>query len=184
VGYSSCRWNISNRQNYKKGQVMSDDEPEFIYPSNNLKNKVGPITPGIDEAALARAEQAIAGMADNYLEWAAADIDKLAGAYDELRASDETNKAERLDALFNVAHDIKGQGGSFGFPLITAVANQLCRFLENTPSEAFGNPQMDVVNVHINALRLILQQKMKGDGGKAGENLLSGLAAVIDKVAK
>jgi hypothetical protein len=80
-----------------------------------------------------------------------------------------------------VAHDIKGQGGSFGYHLMTAVGNQLCRFIENCST--WGPAELDAVKVHIDAMKLVIAQRMEGDGGKVGENLVGGLQAVVAKLA-
>ena len=39
------------------------------------------------------------------------------------------------------------------------------------------------MKVHVEAIRLIITQKMEGDGGPIGQKVVSGLSAVIKKVA-
>lgn len=162
---------------------MTGDKTEFIKPPVDLKAKAGPVTPGVDEAALARAEQAIAAMAEDYIVWAEEDIKKLKVAVADVRAQAPDDRKDTVDAVFGLAHDMKGQGGSFGFPLITAVANQMCRFIENSEDSTFTDAHVNILAVHADALNLILSKKIKGDGGRAGDDLLSGLQAVIDKIA-
>jgi hypothetical protein len=41
---------------------------------------------------------------------------------------------------------------------------------------------MEAVKVHQEALRLVMQQKMEGDGGPIGQKLVGGLALVIKKI--
>jgi len=66
--------------------------------------------------ALARAEKAVANLAQDYATWALADVAKaraaLAAAND-----DPAGRGQHVEALFRVGHDLKGQGTSFGFPL-------------------------------------------------------------------
>lgn len=80
--------------------------------------------PEIDPQSLARAEAALAALADHYRSWAAADLVRLRAALTPFRP----------DTLFAIAHDIKGQAGTFGFPLVTERANALCRILEGRPA--------------------------------------------------
>ena len=111
---------------------MSDDKLEIINPPNALKQKVGTGDAGaVDMEALERAEQVIFGMTGSYLNWVAEDLQKIDTAYVVLKAADGDRKAE-LNGVFQVAHDIKGQGGSFGYDLITAIGNELCRFIEKS----------------------------------------------------
>ncbi|MDA0998367.1 MAG: Hpt domain-containing protein [Proteobacteria bacterium] len=159
---------------------MADKELEIINPPNTLKSKVREGGPGaVDMATLERAEAAIAGMTDSYLEWVLEDLKKLGAAFVNLKAASGERKAE-ADAVFQIAHDIKGQGGSFGYDLMTVVGNELCRLLEKVPS--IGNPEVEAVRVHIEAMKLIIQNKIKGDGGPAGQALVGGIRKVGEKL--
>ncbi|MBM3565487.1 MAG: Hpt domain-containing protein, partial [Alphaproteobacteria bacterium] len=112
---------------------MAEEEPEIINPPNSLKTKVKTGGPGaVNLAALERAEQVIANLSDSYLDWVQEDLKKIAAAYDELKTSGGSDK-KVLDSIFRLAHDMKGQGGSFGFNLMTSVGNELCRMIEKMP---------------------------------------------------
>ncbi len=159
---------------------MGNDDLEFITPPNTLKSKVSIGGAGaVDEAALKRAEEAIAGMTDEYLEWVVQDIARIETACRELKA-DETDREAKLQAVFQVAHDIKGQGGSFGFDLMTVIGNQVCRVIEKADSD---DPHIvDVIDVHVEAMKMIVKNQMKGNGGRDGELMLAGLQKVCEKV--
>lgn len=163
---------------------MADDEqegPKFITPPNTLKAKVGPPTAGgVDLEALERAEAIIANLTDSYLDWVQEDLAKIQTAYDEMAAAGAKTKAD-IDKVFQVAHDIKGQGGSFGYNLMTVVGNQLCRFLEK--KESLTASEIQAVKVHIDTMKLIIAQKMTGDGGAEGAKLLKGLEFLLTKLA-
>ena len=159
---------------------MSDDKVEIINPPNAVKAKVKVGGPGaVDASTLERAEQAIAGMSDQYLDWVQEDIARIDAAYKELAAA-TGDRAEEIDKVFQVSHDMKGQGGSFGFDLVTAIGNQLCRMIEKM--DTIGNAEVEAVRVHIDAMKLVIAQRMKGSGGKAGEQILAGLEKVVAKV--
>lgn len=42
----------------------------------------------------------------------------------------ELVSAADVKKMFDIAHEVRGQGGSFDFPLITSIGDSLCRFLE------------------------------------------------------
>src|SRR5215470_16107418 len=76
-------------------------------------------------ATLKRAEAAVADLAKDYAAWALADVAKARKAL--ARANDDPAKrAQQVEALFRVAHDLKGQGASFGFALVTKIGQSLC----------------------------------------------------------
>jgi len=160
---------------------MADDKLEIINPPNTLKSKVSTGGPGaVDMQALERAEQVIASMADSYLEWVHEDLKKITDAYDVL-AKGEGDQKTNLEAVFQVSHDIKGQGGSFGYDLMTALGNELCRLIEKL-DHAPGPSEISAVKIHIDAMKLVIQNRMSGDGGKEGKAVLMGIQKVCDKL--
>lgn len=161
---------------------MADDELEIINPPNTLKSKVREGGPGaVDLATLERAERVIEQMADSYLEWVQEDLVRMDAAYKALAAATGDRKAE-ADQVFQIAHDIKGQGGSFGYDLMTLIANELCRLIER--QESFGSAEVQAVKVHADAMKLVIQNRMKGDGGANGQALVAGIRQVGDKLIK
>ena len=161
---------------------MAEDEPQIIRPPDTLRSKVTEGGPGaVDLAALERAEEVIASLTDNYLEWVQEDLAKLQKTYDDLAAkTDDEGRKEGAEAVFQIAHDIKGQGGSFGYDLMTVIGNSLCRFIEK--SDEIGPKHVQVVKVHVDSLKLVIAEGMEGDGGAAGEQLLKGLDLVVQKI--
>ena len=116
----------------------------------------------VDPAALARAEQAIADLGGEYLDWVQEDLKKLEDGFNALKASDGGGQ-ELIGVIFRVAHEIKGQGGSFGYDLMTLIGNQLCHFVEEL-AEA-GPSEVEVIGLHLDALKLVMAKQMRGDGG-------------------
>ncbi len=162
---------------------MPSDDPEIINPPTSLKSKVREGGPGaVDLATLERAENVIAGMTDSYIEWVQEDLQKLDAAYKALAESDAPTK-ELADAVFQVAHDIKGQGGSFGYDLMTVIANELCRLIERHEND-YDSSVVDAIKVHVDAMKLVIQNKMQGDGGPNGQALVTGIRQVGDKLNK
>ncbi len=161
-----------------------DDEPkaEVITPPDNLKKKVKVGGPGaVDLDTLKRAEAVIADMTDNYVEWAVKDLAKIHQALENLKAEKKDRK-DALSKIFQLSHDMKGQGGSFGYTLMTILGGNLCDFVDKL--ENAGSAEIEVIQLHINAMGLVIAKEMKGDGGEAGVQLLEGLDLVAAKVSK
>jgi len=163
--------------------LRMNDEIEIINPPNLLKDKVKTGGPGaVDAATLERADAAVANLADQYLDWVVQDLDRIVKAYEDLKAASEEAVPEKLEAIFQISHDIKGQGGSFGYDMMTSVGNQLCRLIEHADAT---NPKLvEAIAVHIETLKLVIAQRIKGNGGKVGEQMLTGLEQIFKKTTE
>ncbi|KAF0110630.1 MAG: hypothetical protein FD149_2626 [Rhodospirillaceae bacterium] len=161
---------------------MADDPPEkveIIIPPNKLKNKVSYTDPGVDLKALEKAEQIIANLQGDYLEWVEDDLANLQAMY-ERAVTDAPNRHQHLTEVFQIAHDIKGQGGSFGYHLITSIANDLCRLIERTTEPC--EEHMAVIKLLIDAMRVVINKRLEGDGGAVGVEMVKGLRAVVQRI--
>lgn len=126
-----------------------------------------------ERQAIARAEAVIAGLAGEYLVAAEADLAQLKAASVRL-ASDPAGRVSHLDRLFQISHDMKGQGATFGYPLVTAIGNRLCRFIEKR-RESLDNAGVAVVLRHVEALERVIGERMKEPAMPAAEALLESL---------
>lgn len=122
------------------------------------------------EAAVANAQAAIAGLSDKYIGWVTEDLQRLDTAIAAVRDSQD---AATLRNVYDVAHDIKGQGSTFGYRLVTEIAHLLCRYVD----EASKRQQYDrtVVDAHVTALRTVIDNRIQGDAGDMGREILRAL---------
>jgi len=162
--------------------MADNDKPQIITPPNTLKAKVsigGPNAVGFD--TLKRAEQVVANTAGSYLEWVEEDLKNISAIFDRLVASSD-DRETCLKQVFEVSHDMKGQGGSFSFELITAVASNLCRLLEKFDDSTKHQAQNEAIRIHIDAMKMIISSRMRGDGGAHGTTILDGVQEMVDKL--
>jgi len=123
-------------------------------------------------ARLAAAEAALAEMTTDLESIIGDDMVMAAKAYQT--AMTEPDQAEAaLKDVYTGFHNIKGIGGSFGFDLVTNVANNLCQFLKQAdgPSDAV----LEHVAHHLHALQEIVEAELSGDGGEQGQAILERL---------
>lgn len=130
----------------------------------------------LDPALLAAADALVAGLAESYLGWVRDDLDRVAGLIAELRALARTERQAASRRLFLAAHDLKGQGGSFGFDLMTSVGNSLCRFVES--EDRWDEGALDIAAAHLSAMERIVGERLTGAGGAAGADILARLHQV------
>jgi len=131
---------------------------------------------------LARAEEATTLLKQNYTVWAREDVEKGQRHLDDATAAtaDPARARVHLDGLYAVMHNVKGQGSSFGYPLVTRVSQSLCKLL-GAKHDA-GEPMMRVAQAHLDALKLVLDQKIEGSGGETGEKLAGKLETLAQEL--
>lgn len=156
---------------------------------NALKDKVAGIGPkgdgpggaaevGIDPDIVAKAEALFAEMAEDYPDWVSGLIVKLAEHH--ARCVDTPNERRpAFEAIANVAHDMKGQGGTFGYPLITEFAGSL--YEAASLKNAYTDNQVEIIKAHIDSMRAVIRERVSGDGGDVGAQLSAGLKQTIAK---
>lgn len=159
---------------------MSDDKPkvEFIDNPNPLKGKVK-VQHGVDpNGMIAKADEAVKKLGDEFEKLFAGNIRQLTSAISEVKRGG-IRRESAISVLRRVLHDLRGQAGTFGYPLISQVGDSACKFIDL--SEELGDTEVEVLVMHIDALKAINQAKIKGDGGAIGQELMSGLRKVIQK---
>ena len=97
------------------------------------KNGDGPVS--IDPSVLQRAEEVVDKLSEDYSSFAQADI-------------------------YTRALDLKGQGGGFGYDLITAIGDLLTKILEG--KEDLSPRGFGILNAHVDAMQAVLRAEMKG----------------------
>jgi hypothetical protein len=168
-----------NEKKANLAAVSTFADHEVILPPNKLKKAVQKIKPGtkIDFDPVAKAEAALAELAEDFTKWMDQESIRLDAARKAIKSHGIT-KGTR-DALFLAAHDIKGQAVTFGFPLVMPVADSLCRLIEHVPDIA--RLPLRLVDQHVDAIRAITHKNTRGDGMKYAAQLAEKLRHVTDE---
>ena len=128
---------------------------------------------GFDFGALERAQAAVERLKEAYVaEWGPAALDEMYEVVARL-GRPGADRDSGFQCLYRLAHDMKGQGGTFGFPLLTHIGEVLCRMTAGR-REA-GESDLRVLRAHLDAARTILADRIEGDGGAAGDRLVRDL---------
>ncbi len=127
---------------------------------------------------LAQAEAAINALKDEYAQQLRTDVDHLATLFVSVDA--ENPQASVLEELFGVAHNLKGQAGSFGYDLVTEIAASLCDLLrgQNGP---VGAQEVKIIGQHVQVLGRVVEKGIVGDGGETGQKIVQSLRALHPK---
>jgi hypothetical protein len=153
-----------------EASVTNKSAAEVIQVPNMLKLKVGG-RGGIDMAAIAKAEAALKSLSGNFAQWLNDEIVKLEAARQDVRAQGLT--AATVETLYLRAHDLKGLGATYEFPLITRLAASLCRLIDE-PATRLSAP-MFLVDAHIDAIKACVRDDIKVDTHPVGKVLAAEL---------
>jgi chemotaxis protein histidine kinase CheA len=149
-------------------------------PANTNKPDADEAGKGRTASVLERAEAAVADLAKDYAGWALRDLAKARAAL-AAAADDEGRRGVQVEAMFRVAHDLKGQGSSFGFPLVTKIGHSLCALTRDRDRD-YQARDLELARSHLDALELVLSKGIKGEGGKVGAELIAKLESRVAEV--
>jgi len=163
-------------QQVPKPETISSDEDVVFMPPNSLRAKVS-----VAEAEGPDFDRIEAGLAELGKEFVArlpGEIEAINQAFSAFSAMPQDEDAKK--ALFRRIHDLKGQGGTFKYDLITTIGNDLCRYIERPI--AFTERRLAVVGFHIDAMSRVQRDAITGNGGALGERMVGTLRGMVKKV--
>jgi hypothetical protein len=151
--------------------VSQTNPGQMISVPNTLKAKIGGRFGGIDPAALAKAEAALKGLSDNFGQWMEDELIKLSAARERVRS--EGYNAETAENLYFRAHDLKGLGATYGFPLVTRIAGSLCHLIDD-PQTRLKAPVF-LLDAHIDGINAAVRSKICDVDHPVGKTLVEEL---------
>lgn len=125
------------------------------------------------------ANQELEELKQIWLDQALEDSDRVAtliAAY-ELAPAEYPQFPQELYRLF---HDLQGQAGLFGYALLATLGGRLCSYWRGIKGQ-IGPKELPVVRAHLVALRFVLDRKLEGNGGPAGQAILAKLDALMQE---
>ena len=151
---------------------------EIINPPNMLRVKVGGRVAPADPAAIARAEAALEQMKGEFKNWLGEEVDKLEAAFAKVQKDGLVGEAG--DAFFVVAHDLRGLGSTYDYPIITRMAASLARLVEDDEKRA-GVP-VTLAGAHVGAIRAALRQNIRTEDNPVGRQLAEELETQVTEL--
>jgi CheY-like chemotaxis protein len=189
-------WNDVDRR------VATADDIEYIYsastmsklkPSakafifrlpNRLREKVAGLGRGdpiiIPPDLMQAAEQQLDRMEDDYSDWVRGSIKRLVEAHAKALDANSKGRIEQVIAINRLAHELRGQGSTFGYPLITVFGRSLYECTLNV--ETAEDSLLEFVKAHIDGISAVIREKIKGTGGELGNELVASLEVARKKL--
>lgn len=189
------------RQNLKyegpEKRIMKAEDTEVVYTGKNpatlskkpkvwffeLPNRLKEMTMSLgekgevaifDPALLQVAEQQIQSLEEDYVDWIRENMSRMFELYDKIDLKMEQSEVIRvLKKINDLSHDIRGQGTTFGYPLITEFNQSLfecTRFYDQIDTNL-----VELVKAHMDAIRAVMRERVKDMGGELGQSIIQGL---------
>jgi HPt (histidine-containing phosphotransfer) domain-containing protein len=111
-----------------------------------------------------------------YIDWTKGAAAELRQLIDGFEAAE--NKPEISSQIYDIAHNIKGMGGSFDFALMTQIGASFCNYLKTKNALPEG-PTHRAMNAHIRAIEVVIENEISGTGGDKGQMLLDRLITIV-----
>ncbi|HEX2559747.1 Hpt domain-containing protein [Phenylobacterium sp.] len=144
--------------------MSQQNSGQAIPAANTLKLKVGGRFGAIDPNAIAKAEAALKSLSGNFAQWLQDEVVKLETARARVRA--EGVNSETMEQLYLRAHDLKGLGSTYEFPLITRIAASLCRLIDDKDKRL--SAPITLIDAHIDAIKASVRDSIKTDEHPVG----------------
>lgn len=158
-------------------QVETFSDHHVITQPNPLRKVLRRVAEKDGDDPVARAEKALADLAGEFKSWMTIEADRLAAAYAAVLKSGFTDVT--CEELFRAAHDIKGDGATFGFPSAAVAAESLCRIMEHAPD--LDQVPAQLIAHHISAIAAIVRERTKLDTVSTAAALSRQLRGVADE---
>ena len=140
----------------------------------SLRPSLGGRSP-FDPKVVSRAEAALQSLAGRFAEWLGEELQKLDQTHAAVKKEGWTFlTAERL---YLRAHDLKGLGTTYGFPIITRIAGSLSRLLGE---ERRMQAPMALVDAHIEAIKGVVREDIRTEEHPVGGALAAELERSVE----
>ncbi|MTI08698.1 hypothetical protein [Curvivirga aplysinae] len=161
-----------------KTQIPDQIEEVSSMSTENPRNlrDIVPDFGGVDpEKAFAEIDEVFLELKNEYADKLGEDImeiERLTSLFEK------DNDIRHLDAVYSIVHNMRGQGGSFDFPLISAIGTSFCKYAANRKDKE--NYSFPLILQHLEAIKLVYKENRKGEGDQTARAVVNALAQAVD----
>jgi len=155
-------------------------KPRFINPPNKLKEKVG--HGGIPSDLLTKGQEYIEKNPVDFEPYAEKFIKRIEKDLEKALELQKKDQQKAIDILSQPVMELKANGGMFQYQLISMIADVLLKFLDTV--KTIDKDVIAIIKAHNNTLGIIINNKLKGDGGPEGAALTNELHSACQRYHK
>ena len=160
----------------KPGVTKFADHEVIVVP-NRLKKKALRHAAADEPDPLTDAEIALEELSGQFGSWMEDECVALEAARQLVHRKGLTDEARQ--ALFRAAHDIKGHGTTFGYPMASDVADSLCRVMEHATATPIP---LAFIDQCVAAVRAIIREHDDDNAEETAAELAKELRALTDEL--
>ena len=165
--------------------LREDVRTTYFRPNNRIREKLGPATREaihFDPLIIDAAQERIKRLVGDYADWARRYISSMSDSLASLEVGGwpEDGNAKHVANINRIAHELRGQSGTFDYLLITAFGKSLYKATMDTEMKITEN-RLKLVEAHIDAIRTVFRNRITGDGGQVGKALLGEIENAAQK---
>lgn len=149
---------------------------EEIVPPNLLVKKLGPGR-GVDPDLLIEAETAVYALQAKFEKRFMTEMNALQDTLNEMKLNNDFD----IQHVSNTVRELTGEGGTYGYPLVSRFGRSLCVFMDDMT--VLDPEQVGLIDAHLDAMRAVVGGKVRGDGGKMGQQLVHELEMVTSRMS-
>jgi hypothetical protein len=157
-------------------------KPVFMPPAQELRRKAVNFKKGfrlkLEPEEIRKLEAVVEKATDQFTVEVADKLRALRVALNDV-ANSQIGADQAMQAIRSMSLEIKGMGGMFKYPLLTAFAKSLNDFTKD-----MGVPtpiQLDIIAAQIDALYVVMGNRIQGSGSKIEMQLLGALEEAARK---
>ena len=167
-------------------ELREDVRAIYFRPGKRILHKIGankfsePLY--FDPIIVQAAEKRIQALLGDYADW----VKKYISAMTESEAALSTDlkygqsNKKHIAQINRIAHELRGQSGTFDYPLTTKLAKSLYEVTMD-PNKQVTNDRKKLIDAHIDAIRTVFNNRITGDGGEIGLALLHDIEVAVRK---
>ena len=153
----------------------------FYTPPRQLRAKTGGDV-DIDPDRIARIQRDLDSWNEGFIGWTLQFIKQLRALLEKARQKDPSTRRSDFARINQIAHELRGQGGIFGYPLVSSVAKSLFELTKDTLDRS--DDCLVLIRNHIETLQAVLRDEVRGDGGNVGLEIIKAMRLANAKFLK
>ena len=167
-------------------RTLREDVRAIHFMANNrLREKLGSngqAPAHFDPLIIEAAQERIKKLVGDYADWAKRYINSMAGSLKALEVGGwpEDGNAKHVANINRIAHELRGQSGTFDYHLVTAFGKSLYKATLDSDM-AITEDRIKLIEAHIDAIRTVFRNRVQGDGGQVGKALLREIDLAVEK---
>ena len=130
---------------------------------------------GTEAEAIARAEAALKSLSGNFEAWMADELAKIGAA--RARIDFEGLNHATGEELYMRAHDLKGLGATYQYPIVTLIAGSLCKLIHDPAGRTVEN--MPLIDAHLAAIRRAVGDQVRAEDDPWAAAIIASLEARV-----